>query len=99
MDMTILLFASLLAGQEAPVDEVLRRSPSGLCVLVGVPDGALAAKAAEGGRWVVHALDADEANVRSVRQPLNFSLSAIQPRSRPWIGRRRASEMCPLLPR
>jgi outer membrane protein assembly factor BamB len=71
MDMTTLLLATLLACQEAPVDEVLKASPSGVCVLVGARDVALAAKIADGGRWVVHAIDADEPNVRSMRQAID----------------------------
>ncbi|MBI3856280.1 MAG: PQQ-binding-like beta-propeller repeat protein [Planctomycetes bacterium] len=55
------------ALQEAPVDELLRANPSGICVLAGAGDGSLAVRAAEGGRRLVHVLEADEARVRTAR--------------------------------
>jgi outer membrane protein assembly factor BamB len=76
------LLAALFAGlapawaeenppaQDAPADEILRATPSGICVLLGAGDGSLAARAAEGGRRLVHVLESDEAKIRAARQTL-----------------------------
>jgi len=54
--------------QEAPpIDELLRATPSGLCVVVGAGDGRTAAALADGGRRLVHVLEADEARVLAAR--------------------------------
>src|SRR5262245_45009279 len=53
--------------QYAPLDDALRGSPSGICVLLGAGDGSAAARAAEGGRRLVHVLEADEARIRAAR--------------------------------
>src|SRR5438552_13749474 len=58
------------ASQEAPVDDALRATPSGLCVLLGAGDGTMAARIAEGGRRLVHVLDADEAKILTARRLL-----------------------------
>jgi outer membrane protein assembly factor BamB len=43
--------------EDPPVGEVLEGVPAGICVLLGVEDGALAAQVARGGRWLVHVLE------------------------------------------
>ena len=78
--------AAAVPQDSAPVDELLRATPSGLCVVVGAGDGRLAAKIAEGGRRLVHVLEADEAKLRAARSLLasrNLSgLAAVEP----WAG-------------
>src|SRR5262245_54233147 len=64
---TALLVFLLASTQDAAVDDLLRAHPSGVCVLVGAGDGTLAARAAEGGRRLVHVLESDEAKVRAAR--------------------------------
>jgi outer membrane protein assembly factor BamB len=64
---TALLVFLLGAAQDSAVDDLLRAHPSGVCVLVGVGDGALAARAAEGGSRLVHVLEPDEAKIRAAR--------------------------------
>src|SRR5262245_22516869 len=56
------------ALQEPPMEDALRASPSGLCVLLGAGAGATAARLAEGGRRLVHVLVADEAKVAAARR-------------------------------
>ena len=66
-----LIAALSLQAAEAPVDDVLKGSPSGLCVLVGGGDGSLAERVARGGRWIVHVLEPDEKNVHPLRMMLD----------------------------
>src|SRR5205823_1994321 len=61
-----------IALQEAPIDEILRAAPSGIYVVVGAGDGMLAARIAEGGRRLVHVLEADEAKIGSARRLLEL---------------------------
>ena len=55
------------AAQEPPMDEALRAAPSGLCVLLGAGDATTAVRLAEGGRRLVHVLEADETKVALAR--------------------------------
>src|SRR6185369_6475561 len=67
----VVLCTLLAAPQDAPpVDDLLRATPSGLCVVVGAGDGRLAARIAEGGRRLVHVLEADEAKLLAARSLL-----------------------------
>jgi len=59
------------AAQDLPMDDALRAAPSGLCVLLGAGDGTAAARLAEGGRRLVHVLEADEAKVAAARALLS----------------------------
>src|SRR5262245_24068119 len=71
--MTILCAALCLAfaaQDAAPLDELLRATPSGLCVVVGAGDGRVAATLAEGGRRLVHVLEANEAKLVTARSLL-----------------------------
>ncbi|HEX7900532.1 MAG TPA: PQQ-binding-like beta-propeller repeat protein, partial [Planctomycetota bacterium] len=69
--MTFLLLA--LALQDAPEADILRAADAGggLAVVLGVGDGALAERLASRGGWVVHALEADAARVRTARERLS----------------------------
>jgi outer membrane protein assembly factor BamB len=58
------------AVQGVPMDEALRATPSGLCVLLGAGDGTEAARLAEGGRRLVHVLEADDAKIATARKLL-----------------------------
>ncbi len=83
MTATSLFFLALTAlQQEPPVGEF---SP-GICVLVGPGDGALALKAAEGGRRLVHVLETDDTQVRATRKAIEAKglsgLAAVEP----WLG-------------
>src|SRR5689334_13810942 len=68
------------------VDEALRARPSGVCVIVGAGDGATAARAAEGGRRLVHVLEADPAKLAAARKLLESrkltGLAVVEP----WTG-------------
>ncbi|RPH43702.1 MAG: class I SAM-dependent methyltransferase, partial [Planctomycetota bacterium] len=64
---TALLVFLLGANQDPALEDLLRAHPSGVCVLVGAGDGSLPVRAAEGGRRLVHVLEADEAKVRAAR--------------------------------
>lgn len=55
------------APQDAPLDDALRACPAGVCVVLGAGDGSAVLRAAEGGRRLVHVLEADDATLRSAR--------------------------------
>lgn len=70
---TALLFAHCAFGAvDGDVDEILRcaKVKGGLCVQIGCGDGRLAAQLARDGRWLVHAVDADNAHVDKARSHL-----------------------------
>ncbi len=72
--------------QEPPLDEVLRAGPCSVCVLVGSGDGSLAVRLAEGGRRLVHVLEADETRLTAARKLLESrKLSGIVA-VEPWSG-------------
>jgi outer membrane protein assembly factor BamB len=85
------VLASLPVGafslqEAAPVDELLRSTPSGLCVVVGAGDGSLVAKIAHGGRRLVHVLEADEAKIPAARALLDSRNLSGLATVEPWTG-------------
>src|ERR1051326_2315302 len=84
--MNLTFVGVLLLAQDPQVEELLKTHPSGLFVIVGAEDGALAAKIAEGGRRIVHVLAADETTVRDARRKIEerglYGLAAVEP----WSG-------------
>jgi outer membrane protein assembly factor BamB len=74
------------APQEVPLQEILRSAsgPGGLCVLLGMGDGTVAAPVAESGAWIVHALEADEGRLRAARQAIEARGLSGQVAVEPW---------------
>ena len=79
-------FLPSLPSQEGQLEELLRASPSGICILAGAGDGVLAVRIAEGGRRLVHVLEADGAKVRAARTLLESRGLAGLATVEPWAG-------------
>lgn len=78
--------ASASPQDAPPVDDLLRATPAGLCVVVGAGDGRLPARVAEGGRRLVHVLEADEAKILAARAALESRKLAGVATVEPWAG-------------
>ncbi len=83
-----LLLFLLAPPQDVPVDDVLRSvpGPGGVCVLLGIGDGALAARVAESGPWIVHALESDEGRIRAARAAIEARGLAGRVAVEPWTA-------------
>lgn len=79
------LLVVLLLPQQSALDEAIRATPAGVVVVVGVDDPALVARLAEGGRRIVHVLEADEAKVQAARKVAAAGLVTVEAWSAPSL--------------
>src|SRR6185436_4166906 len=82
----LLLLLAPTSLQEAPVEAVLLTRPSGICILAGTGQGALAVRAAEGGRRLVHVLETEESKVGAARRLIDDKGLAGLATVEPWSG-------------